>query len=303
MREPIVSVVLPTHNRAASLGRAVDSVLSQSFENLELIVVDDASSDATADLLAKICDPRLRVIRQPANSGPGAARNAGIAQAAGKFVGFQDSDAEWLPEKLTRQVSLLESALASNSNVAGCYSRFIVTSRRGKRVLPVDPPHELSGNIFARLLYENVVDTPSLLVKRELLEEVGLFDEGLKKLEDWDLALRICSQHPMAFLDEVTLVSYDSPDSVNKRVAPESVLKILGKHSAAFERSPAALGLVTWMIGSGYANLGERKNALRFMRISMAQSGNFKKKMAYMAIAMGMNPYPALRKIRRIARS
>ena len=102
MSSPTVSVILPTYNRVALLPRAISSVLNQSYSNLELIVVDDCSNDGTEEEISRIRDARLTVIRQAVNSGPGAARNVGIRAASGQYIASQDSDDEWLPEKLTK---------------------------------------------------------------------------------------------------------------------------------------------------------------------------------------------------------
>src|ERR1043166_1854397 len=111
---PLVSVVLPTYNRAHTLARAVRSVLAQSHRHLEIVVVDDGSTDATVALVQKLAleDPRVRLVQQ-ANRGPAAARNTGVRQARGEFVAFQDSDDEWLVEKLERQLAALERSPGS----------------------------------------------------------------------------------------------------------------------------------------------------------------------------------------------
>ncbi len=298
MKAPSVSVVLPTHNRASLLPRSVHSVLNQSYKDIELIVVNDCSKDSSLEVLAAIQDPRMKVVCLAVNSGPAAARNAGIKASVGRFVAFQDSDAEWLPGKLERQVNLLERSIAENLNTAAVYSRFAVSAKSKRRIVPPDSADVLRGDIYRRVIEENVVDTPALLVRRDLLDTVGFFDETLDYLEDWDLVLRLSQKYSFAFLDEVTLVSYDSPDSVNKRVSPESARKILENYFPSFQESPQAMARVTWAIGSGYANLGKKHEAIQFMKISIGQLPTVKRRIALFAIRFGLNPYPALRKIR-----
>ncbi len=298
MKNPSVSVVLPTHNRAALLPRSINTVLDQSYKDLELIVVDDCSGDSTLEVLAGINDPRIRTVRLEVNSGPSAARNAGIRASVGKFIAFQDSDAEWLPKKLERQMDLLERSIDQDQRTAACYSRFAISSKDKQKIVPSDPAHLLQGDIYRRVLQGNVVDTPAILIRRDLLDTVGFFDETLSKLEDWDLALRLSQKYPIAFLDEVTLISHDLPDSVNKRISPDSALTILHRYFSSFEEDTDAMALITWTIGSGYANLGKRNEALKFMKLSIDRSSTTKKKIAFLAIGLGLNPYPVLRKIR-----
>lgn len=109
---PTVSVVIPTYNRAALLGRSIRSVLGQSYKDFELIVIDDGSTDETSHVVADFADPRIRYLPLPHNTGAGAARNAGVRVARGKFLAFQDSDDEWLPSKLAKQISAFESGPA-----------------------------------------------------------------------------------------------------------------------------------------------------------------------------------------------
>jgi len=114
-----VSVVLPTFNRADTVGRAIRSVLDQTFTDLELIVVDDGSTDDTVAVLARFADPRLRVLRSTVNRGVSAARNKGIEEARGRFIAFEDSDDSWRPQKLQRQIDCLASA-GEGVAVVGC---------------------------------------------------------------------------------------------------------------------------------------------------------------------------------------
>lgn len=294
MAPPSVSVILPTHNRAGLLRRAIDSVFDQSFRDLELIVVDDCSSDSTPQELMKIEDPRLRVIRLQTNSGPAAARNAGIRAAVGKFIAFQDSDTKWLPAKLAKQMDLLQSDIHGQQRPAACSSRFILAVRGKQIVRPSDPASQLSGHIYCRLLYGNTMDTPATVIRRDVLDSIGLFDEHLVNLEDWDLGLRIAADHPMAFLDEVTHIALDSPRSVNKRLSPESEAAIFEKHLASYQACPDAMARITWSIGVAYAKRNQRQEAMRYMNLSLDRQPTGSKRIAFAAVRLGLNPYPIL---------
>lgn len=291
MTAPSVSVILPTYNRAALLPVAIRSVLDQSYGDLELIVVDDASTDDTQQVLGKIPDARLRVICQSVNGGPSVARNAGIRAAQGRYIAFQDSDSEWLPEKLSRQVRLLEENAQSP---AASYSRFVVVLGRKQIVRPGDCATGLSGHIYSRQLQGNTMGTPAILVRRDILDQLGYFDETMSNLEDWDLALRICAHHSVVFLDEVTLFAYVAPGSVNTKLSPESKVTILRKHYDAYSKMPNVMAPLTWSIGKDYAMRGEKENAVRYMNISVDLVPTAAKRLLRSAVSAGLNPYPGL---------
>src|SRR5262249_37649013 len=143
---PRVSVVMPTHDRADTVARAVQSVLVQTFQDLELIVVDDGSTDNTSAVLAALADPRLRVLRLDDNCGVSHARNIGVGAARGELLAFLDSDDEWLPEKLAAQVAC-HDATTSPSLVYCRHWR--QDARTGRRAPPARP---LKGNPFEALL-------------------------------------------------------------------------------------------------------------------------------------------------------
>jgi glycosyltransferase involved in cell wall biosynthesis len=199
MRVPIVSVIIPTHNRAWVLAEAVDSVLAQTFPDYELIVVDDGSTDATADLLAGY-GARLRVEVQ-AHQGVSAARNRGIARANGELLAFLDSDDLWLPHKLRRQVDFMASRPAALICQTG-----EVWIRRGVRVNPARRHRKPSGMIFDASLALCLVSPSAVMARRALFEEAGTFDESLPACEDYDLWLRVSARFPVYLLDQALVV-------------------------------------------------------------------------------------------------
>ncbi|NLX18900.1 MAG: glycosyltransferase family 2 protein [Desulfobulbus sp.] len=189
----LITVVIPTYNRAGYLERAIGSVLSQSFSCSELIVVDDGSTDDTAGLVSRLAaDARvpLRFFRQE-NQGAASARNLGITMARNRLIAFLDSDDWWLPEKLAVQAAAMRNAphiLISHTKE--------IWFRCGQRVNQKkkhDPPH---GDIFFRSLMMCVVGMSTVLVRREFFDRYGLFDESLPCCEDYDLWLRAGSREP-----------------------------------------------------------------------------------------------------------
>ena len=194
-RPEIVSVVVPTHDRAALLPRALDSVRRQSAPPGEVIVVDDGSTDGTGDLVRRRF-PEVRLLRQ-ANRGVSAARNRGIGAARGEWIALLDSDDAWLPEKLERQLA----ALAGAPGHRICHTDEIWI-RDGRRVNPGARHAKRGGRIFRHCLPLCAISPSAALIQRSLFDEVGLFDEALPACEDYDLWLRITAREPVLLLDE-----------------------------------------------------------------------------------------------------
>ncbi len=201
---PRVAVIIPTYNRAALLGRAVSSVLGQTFRDFELIVVDDGSTDGTADLPVFACgDPRLYLLRLPDNRGVSAARNTGVREATASWIAFLDSDDEWLPAKLSRQVEWMEK----NRDFRICQTREIWI-RNGVRVNPPGTHEKSGGDLFAASVERCMITPSSVMLSRELFEAVGGFDESLRACEDYDLWLRVTSRNEVGLIDEYLLKRY-----------------------------------------------------------------------------------------------
>ena len=210
---PAVSVVIPTRDRAGLLPRAVRSVLGQSFPDLELLVVDDASTDGTRSVSSALAasDPRVRVVHLPRPVGGAEARNRGIALAKGELVAFLDDDDEYLPEKLELQVEVLRSA---PREVGVCYAPCLYVDAGGaERVLPTT---DLSGApARRRLLERNCISTPTVLVRRSLLSAVQGFDARLPRFQDWDLWVRLAGATRFAFVPRPVARAYHSRVSIS----------------------------------------------------------------------------------------
>ena len=197
--EPLVSVVIPTCNRAWCLAEAVDSVLAQDFRDFELIVVDDGSADDTPQLLERYGDA-IRVLRRE-NRGVSAARNAGIAAARGGLIAFLDSDDLWLPGKLSRQVAFF----TSHPEAFICQTEELWV-RNGRRVNPGKRHRKRSGMIFEPSLDLCLVSPSAVMVRRGLFECVGIFDESLPACEDYDLWLRVSCRFPVHLIETALIV-------------------------------------------------------------------------------------------------
>ena len=246
---PVVSVVLPTYNRAPVISRAIRSVLDQTYRSFELVVVDDGSNDATLERVACLDDRRIRCIRLDRNLGAAAARNAGIEASIGRFVAFQDSDDEWLPEKLARQTQAFETCGAEVGVVYSDMERVHLdgthTYHRSPRVVRgrlIDP-----ATGFYQVCNLGIQST---VMRRKCLAAVGDFNKGFRALEDLELFMRLSERFafhhlpvPLVRYYESTGISQDMPA---KLVARKLLLRLYGerlaRHDMAFvERESGAL--------------------------------------------------------------
>ena len=220
-----ISVVIPTYNRKHTLSRALDSVLAQSYQPFEIIVIDDGSTDGTFDWI-KSKYPSIKLLEslKPSKSlkgyspkGVSVARNVGIKQSKGDWIALLDSDDEWIPDKLIKQVQLLKK----NEESVFCHTNEIWI-RNGIRVNQHKKHQKYGGYIFKECLDICRISPSSVLIHKSIFEDIGLFDESLKVCEDYDLWLRITSNYPVLFLDEFLIKKYGGhEDQLSK--TPEGI--------------------------------------------------------------------------------
>ena len=196
--KPRVSVVIPVHNREGTISRAVDSVLTQSWRDLELIVVNDGSTDATMAIVESVSDTRLRLLRHDRNRGAAAARNTGIEAAAGAYVAFLDSDDCWFSDKLEIQIAAMEEAPPKIAATCTGY----VTHRLGSGRRTFRIPDAPEG-WFKAILDVCKVHPSTLIVRRYAIECVGLQDPSLKCLEDWEWLLRFLERYDLRCVPDI----------------------------------------------------------------------------------------------------
>jgi glycosyltransferase involved in cell wall biosynthesis len=215
-----VSVIIPTFNRAKTLKEAIDSVFSQRYDDFELIVVDDGSTDETRETIASYL-PRLKYLYQE-QSGVSAARNRGVMHARGDCFAFLDSDDLWLPDKLWLQMKFMED----HPEALICYTEEIWI-RRGVRVNPMKKHRKYSGMIFEHCLPLCIVSPSSVLIARSLIEEVGGFDEEFEVCEDYDLWLRISARYPVYLIETPLIVKRGGhADQLSKKMSGQDRFRI-----------------------------------------------------------------------------
>jgi len=237
---PNVSVVIPTYNRSSVLPRAIDSVLAQKGTDLELIIVDDGSTEmqdggcrmedevkqkskglSSSYILhpgssALCAEPSIiRFFRQEKNSGPAAARNFGIKKARGEWIAFLDSDDEWKPGKLKAQLEFF----FRYPDYLICQTEEIWI-RNGTRVNPMKKHQKSGGWIFEKCLPLCVVSPSAVMMHRKLFDEIGLFDESLPACEDYDLWLRIAAKYPIGLIEKPYILKYGGHADQRSREFP-----------------------------------------------------------------------------------
>lgn len=260
----LVSVILPTYNRAYVLRRAIDSVLAQTHSHLELIVVDDASSDDTQSLLATYRDPRLRVVLMEHNGGAAVARNRGLAIAQGQYIAFQDSDDEWRLEKLEKQLLHLRQHPEAAVSAAGFLGLPFSMDSVGYWGLE---NLERNRDLMTLFRYGNRLSTPSWVVRRSHLEKAGPFDEAMSTWEDWELSLRLDAAGGFVMLDEPLHIAYDTRGSVkfNTSAYAEALERVMRKFPHWVHDEPRALSHHYWLMATWERASGRPRSARRYL--------------------------------------
>lgn len=196
---PLFSVIIPVYNRDYCIARSIESVLAQSFQDFELIVIDDGSTDKTPQILTQY---PITVIRQP-NRGVSAARNAGIKKAKGKIIALLDSDDEWKQDHLATHAAFFTANPAYK-----IHQTDEIWIRNGKFLNKKKIHQKKGGNIFYDSLHLCLISPSAVAIKKELFDEIGLFREDFEVCEDYELWLRITKKYPVGFTPQATVIKY-----------------------------------------------------------------------------------------------
>lgn len=230
---PLVSIILPTHNRARTLRRSINSILAQSFSDFHLIVIDDASEDETTTVVESLCDGRISYLRSEDRIGAAAARNVGIGATKSELLAFQDSDDEWEPDKLKVQIAVLGS-----SNTAGViYSDMWRISKDSRTELFIAPNITNSSLLDEDHRYSvQGIGIQSALIRRDLLSRVGLFDTSLPALEDLDFFIRLSKETRFIKVDTPLVRYYETEGiSSNRLKLADARRRLLQKYASELQ--------------------------------------------------------------------
>ena len=267
---PIISVIIPAYNAERTIKETIQSVLNQSFQDLELLIINDGSQDSTLDVVESIQDPRIRVFCYP-NAGSSASRNRGIALAKGEYVSFIDADDLWTADKLEAQYK----ALQENPQAAVAYSWTDHIDESGQ-FLRSGPQQSFNGDVYARLLLEDFIGNGSNpLIRAQAFAEVGNFDESLAHSEDWDLWLRLAARYHFVAVSSPQILyrMRVSSKSFNIKEMEESSLQVIERAVTATPETighlkQASLGnrykFLTWKALDGTP---EQRRALTALRL------------------------------------
>ncbi|HEX3008562.1 MAG TPA: glycosyltransferase family 2 protein [Bacteroidales bacterium] len=206
MKEPLVSVIIPTYNREHLIVKAIDSVMKQTFQDFEILIIDDASTDNTIQVLKNLNNPKVQYYQLEKNGGQCIARNYGIKRAKGKYIAFLDSDDEWLPHKLEKQIECFSKGPKNLGSVYSySYSKDMIKNRT-----TLIQGNYYRGNIYNKLIQGFCPPTPSLfMIKKEALEKVNYFDEKLITFVDLDLHIRIAKNYLFDYVEEPLIIKYE----------------------------------------------------------------------------------------------
>jgi hypothetical protein len=319
-------VVIPTYNRAHTVLDAVQSVLAQRFGDLELIVVDDGSTDDTAEQLARVTDPRLHYVAGP-HAGVSAARNLGVRKAAGELIAFLDSDDLWFPDKLGREVAFLRrhpgvdivfSDLEKRQGDVVFPSFMRQTAVFSRRLRHRSYPDGLvlePRDMRLTLLEEVPIKPSALTLRRAAFEAVGGFDERWSSSEDWEFLLRLAQRYRFAYLDRPLAVLTISPDSlhiVDQSRGETAMIQLLARERAelagdAEAQAAVRRGLVNRVkhFGWHHVDAGHRGRACAVYLHGFALTGDvglLARALAALVARSPAAPEPATEKATALAR-
>lgn len=234
-----VSVIITTRNRLDLLKRAIDSVMAQTYQSIECIVVDDASSDGTEEYCLALPLKYIRISEQPHKGGANYGRNIGIRAATGRWIAFLDDDDYWLPEKIEKQVDLI---LAKKCGLVYCGYRKEIVGREGTSFRDCLPTAKWQGDLSRKILTTiNCCTTSLVLAEKQLLSDIGMFDENILFWQDYELTIRAAQATPFYFVDEILCI-YRVDQQDRQRVTNKysgwnnTVRYIYGKHRALYQK-------------------------------------------------------------------
>ena len=228
MVEGLVSVIVPVFNRQDYVVETIESIVNQTYKNIELIIINDGSTDDSEKVIRDFQTRYPDVINliNQKNQGQVKARNNGLKEARGEFIAFLDSDDVWLADKIEKQVSLFKDEIGL------VYSGVQYIDAQGAVIGEERCDHSIRGSVYEALLVKNRMTGGTVIVKSEALKKVGLFDEALKAAENWDLWLRITKLYKVDFVDEALLQyrKHDGNMSGNNTLMLDATYNLLEKH-------------------------------------------------------------------------
>ena len=238
---PKVSVIIPTYNRADLLPRAIKSVLNQTFKDFELIIVDDGSTDNTKEVVKGFQkeDGRIRYIWQENSGGAAKPKNKGIKNSKGDYIAILDSDDEWLPEKLQKQLELFKNSSNPQIGFVSCHA-LIINEKNGKKLEYRIPRYK---NVLKNILTHDYMGSGSgMIYKKTVFDDIGLFDEKLKTGQDWEMRIKLARKYDFDFVDEPLFKYYIHSENISGlsdiKIRERDLEYIFQKYKKYYEQNP-----------------------------------------------------------------
>ena len=263
VKNPTVSVIIPTYNRAHLIDKAINSVLSQTYQDYEIIIVDDASTDNTKEVVKDFTDSRISYIFHINNLDISAARNSGIKASQGKYIALLDSDDEWLPEKLDKQINKFEK---ESLKIGVIYTGSYYIDEKGSQIRKVHVPIK-EGYIYEDLLRAGgYLCLSSTLIKRECFKKVGLFDENLPPCEDLDMWIRIAKYYKFSYIKDLLVASriHNNQITNDSEALIKGIKKIQVKYNKELRKRPYSNSIRYFHLGNKLCHLRKRKEGQKY---------------------------------------
>jgi glycosyltransferase involved in cell wall biosynthesis len=254
--QPLVSIVIPAYNAAATIARAIDSALAQTHKTFEIIVIDDGSRDLTSEIVSAYRCDKIQLLRLARNQGESGAMNEGIAIAKGEYIAFLDADDEWKPTKLAKQVEALQNNPRATMATCGCH--FVDGSGELRLEFGMPPPDFTKNEIWRSLLAATCIAKPCVTARASALRAVGPFDTSLMVAADQDMWIRLAMNGEVEFVREYLTVAHDTPGSLTKVYARKSdrfVLSMIARHLER-RRRELSRNEIRRILGRRYTQLG-----------------------------------------------
>jgi glycosyltransferase involved in cell wall biosynthesis len=270
---PIVSIVLPTYNRAHLIKRAIGSLLQQTYQDFEIIIIDDASTDNTETIVDSFNDPRIRYLRHEINRGLSTARNTAIKISKGKYLAFQDDDDVWTSDKLQRQMGVFNS----EKNTVGVVYSGLFRIKNGKKYYELPPKKvKRNGYVYKETFFDLPIYIVTAVIRKSCFNKVGLFDESLPSYEDKDLFIRLAKHFEFRLIEAPLVTSWVSSDSLTKNTTflKQSTEILLKKHQEGYNSDKKALSKRLFRVGH-----------------SLCMGDHYRDGIQYMGKAIILNPY------------
>jgi len=263
VKNPTVSVIIPAYNQANFIDKAIESVLRQTYQDFEIIIINDGSKDNTEEIVKNYSDFRIRYICHANNMGVSKARNTGIRASRGDYIALLDSDDEFLPERLGRQVQLLQN---KSSEVGVVCSWSYNIDEKGnyisKRYLP-----KKDGYIYEDLLSTNPISVPTVLIRKECFEKVGLFDNLLDGQEDWDMWIRIAKYYKFSLIKTLLAKRRIHPNRISYDLERKNVTanRIIKKYMGELKVRQSIHSSHYLYIGFRFCRMGKTRDGRRYL--------------------------------------